>query len=395
MQKIGKKALPKIGLDDEPSPLVKNKVLGRINILYNNLEIPEWKKLLAKSLCTAEDIAKELKIPVKQLQKVCEKYPAMINPYYLSLIKKKNDPIYRQCIPQAVEMNDNFGLEDPLHEEPEHQNRKNVPSLLTHRYPDRVLFRISNQCAMYCRFCTRKRKVGDLNKQPTTIEYNKAIDYIKKHKEIRDVILSGGDPLMLEDRELEKIIKEVYLILRPRTNSIIRIGTRIPCVLPQRITENLCQMLKKYHPIFINTHFDHPDEITEQSKRACGLLADAGIPLGCQTVLLKGVNDNPKTMKLLLQKLISIRVKPYYIFQADLVKGTNHFRTRVEKGLEIIRGIRGFTSGLCIPHYVIDAPGGGGKIPLLPEYMLKMNGKKIILKNYENKRFEYPQIEET
>ena len=207
--------------------------------------------------------------------------------YYLSLIKEKGDGIYKQCIPSSAEIYDLCGQEDPLNEEPENQRRKNVPSLLIHRYPDRVLFRISNSCAMYCRFCTRKRKVGDVNKNPTWEEIAKAILYIKQHPEIRDVILSGGDPLMLPNKLLEKIIKAVHLIISKRENGIIRIGTRIPCVLPQRITQELCDILKKYHPIYINTHFNHPNEITPESKKACEMLADAGIPVGNQTVLTK------------------------------------------------------------------------------------------------------------
>lgn len=353
----------------------------------------EWKKLIKNSISSAKDVTSLLGITNEDLREVCAKYPVRINPYYLSLIKEKGDPLYKQCIPSKEELTDTFGEEDPLNEEPEHQVRQGVPSLLTHRYPDRVLFRVSNQCAMYCRFCTRKRKVGDPNKQPRWSEISQALNYIRNHFEIRDVILSGGDPLMLDDCVLEKIIKSVYDILKERKNSIIRIGTRIPCVLPQRITPKLCSMLKKYHPLYINTHFNHPTEITEESKKACNMLADAGIPLGCQTVLLKGINDDPKVMKELMQGLVNIRVKPYYIYQADPVKGTNHFRTKIEKGLEVYKALRGFTSGLCVPHFVIDAPGGGGKIPLLPEYVQEINDEKIILKNYEGKIFEYIQVE--
>lgn len=352
-----------------------------------------WKQILSKSVHTPEKLVEIFNLNKETLEKVCEKYPALINPYYLSLIEKADysDPIFKQAIPSLEELTDEIGLEDPLFEEPEHQTRKGVPSLVTHRYPDRVLFRVSNQCAMYCRFCTRKRKVGDLNKQPTQIEIELAISYIKEHPEVRDVILSGGDPLMLSDRVLEKIISGVYDILKDRENSIIRIGTRIPCVLPHRITPKLAKMLSKYHPLFINTHFNHPNEITEESKKACATLANAGIPLGCQTVLLKGVNDDPKVMKELMQKLISIRVRPYYIYQADEVKGTNHFRTKVSKGLEIYKALRGHTSGLCVPTFVIDAPGGGGKIPLLPEYLQSIDNDKVVLKNYEDKTFEYHQ----
>lgn len=344
-------------------------------------------------LVSIDEISKVSKLNEEELKKVFEKYPVRITNYYFSLIKEKDDGVYKQCVPSVEEISDICGEEDPLNEEPEHQLRKNVPSLLTHRYPDRVLFRISNSCAMYCRFCTRKRKVGDVHKNPTWSEIAKALVYIREHNEIRDVILSGGDPLMLPDKTLDKILGAVYSIISKRENGIIRIGTRIPVVFPQRITKELCEVLKKYHPLYLNTHFNHPAEITAESKRACGLLADSGIPVGNQTVLLKGVNDNPETMKELMQKLVSIRVRPYYIYQCDPVKGANHFRTRVEKGLEIIKKIRGYTSGLCVPHFVIDAPGGGGKIPLLPEYVQSVDNEKVVMKNYENKVFEYIQAD--
>lgn len=343
---------------------------------------------------TIDEVSKIFDLDKDELKKICSNYPMRIPDYYLSLIKEKGDGVYKQCIPSSAEIYDICGEEDPLHEEPEHQKRKNVPCLLTHRYPDRVLFRISNSCAMYCRFCTRKRKVGDINKNPTWEEMAKAILYIKQHQEIRDVILSGGDPLMLPNKLLEKIIKAIHSIISKRENGIIRIGTRIPCVLPQRITEELCDILKKYHPIYINTHFNHPNEITPESRKACEMLANAGIPLGNQTVLLKGVNDNPETMKKLMLGLLSMRVRPYYIYQCDPVKGANHFRTRVEKGLEIYKSLRGHTSGLAVPQFVIDAPGGGGKIPLLPEYVQSIDNEKVVLKNYEGNIHEYPQIKE-
>jgi lysine 2,3-aminomutase len=341
-----------------------------------------------------DEISKTFELDKDELKKICSKYPLRISSYYFSLIKEKNDGIYRQCIPSSAEIYDSCGEEDPLNEEPENQRRKDVPSLLVHRYPDRILLRVSNSCAMYCRFCTRKRKVGDINKNPTWTEIAKALQYIKNNEEIRDVILSGGDPFMLPDKLLEKIIQSVYSIISKRKDGIIRIGTRVPCVLPQRVTPELCNMLKKYHPIYINTHFNHPNEITPESKRACGLLADAGIPVGNQTVLLKGVNDNPETMKELMLGLIGMRVRPYYIYQCDPVKGANHFRTRVEKGLEIYKSLRGHISGLAVPTFVIDSPGGGGKIPLLPEYLQSIDNDKVILKNYEGNLHEYPQIKD-
>jgi lysine 2,3-aminomutase len=377
--------------EDEPPPPDHIKNFNSASNITVSLQIPEWKKILRKSINTPKEISVIFGIPEENIKAVCEKYPARITPYYASLIKEINDPVYMQCIPDLREITDDFGEEDPLHEEPENQMRKNVPGLLTHRYPDRVLFRVSNQCAMYCRFCTRKRKVGDVNKNPIWSEIVEALNYIKQNEEIRDVLLSGGDPLMLDDSVLEKIIKEVFEIIKNRENGIIRIGTRIPCVLPQRITPELCNMLKKYHPIYVNTHFNHPAEITEESKKACSLLADAGISVGCQTVLLKGINDNPETMKKLMQKLVSIRVKPYYLYQADLVKGTNHFRTPVEKGLEIIDSMTGNTSGLCVPHFVIDAPGGGGKVPVASNSIIEMNEREVRLRNFEKKEYSYPQ----
>ena len=369
--------------EDEPPSLKTVSIL-----------LPEWKGILRGSLSGPRSISDAINIEEREITEVCKKYPALINPYYLSLIKEKDDPIYKQCIPSKEELSDDFGQEDPLNEEPEHQKRHDVPCLITHRYPDRILFRVSNQCAMYCRFCTRKRKVGDINKQPTWKEVVEGLNYIKNHEEIRDVLLSGGDPLMLPDQTLEKIIREVYGILRNRKNSIIRIGTRMPCVLPQRITPELCQMLRKYHPLYVNTHFNHPNEITPESRRACEMLADHGISVGCQTVLLKGVNDKPEVMKELMQGLVSMRVRPYYIYQADPVRGTNHFRTRVEKGQEIYRAIRGHTSGLCVPTYVIDAPGGGGKVPAIPSYIQEINDEKVILKDFEGITHEYPQIKD-
>ncbi|MEM0231245.1 MAG: KamA family radical SAM protein [Candidatus Woesearchaeota archaeon] len=351
-----------------------------------------WQKLLSESK-DENNLKKALskfKLSDKELntiKRVASVYPMRVNPYYLSLIKKRGDAVWKQCIPDELELKDTEGLPDPLQEE--HQSP--VPGIV-HRYPDRVLFLVSNQCSMYCRFCTRKRRVGHPDREISIEEMKKGIQYIKSHPEVRDVIISGGDPLMLTDDKIEFILKNLRAI---KHVEIIRIGTRMPCALPQRITKKLCNILKKYHPIYINTHFNHPQEITPESIRACTMLADAGIPVGNQSVLLKGVNDDPKIMKELVHKLLRMRVKPYYLYQADIVKGTKHFRTEVSKGIEIIHSLRGFTSGMAVPHYVIDAPGGGGKIPLLPKYYLgekkEKNGKrKIILRNYEGKRYEYP-----
>ncbi|MBW2980605.1 KamA family radical SAM protein [Candidatus Woesearchaeota archaeon] len=343
-----------------------------------------WKELLEKSIVTIEQLNSICRcdIEVEEIKAVIKKYPMKINPYYLSLIRKKDDPIWKQSIPDKMELMDPTGLEDPLHEEIDSP----VPGL-THRYPDRVLLLVSNQCPMYCRFCTRKRKVGVPYKAMNKKLLLAGIDYIKEHKEIRDVILSGGDPLLLSDNYLGFILSELRKI---RHVQIIRIGTRSPCTLPQRITPELCELLKRYQPLYINTHFNHPREITKEAKKACEMLADAGIPMGNQSVLLKGVNDSPKVMKDLVQKLLIMRVKPYYIYQADLTKGTNHFRTKVKAGLDIIKSLVGFTSGMCVPHFIIDSPGGGGKLPLLPKYGDHKKGG-VKLKNYEGKIFWYPE----
>ncbi|MFH0972536.1 MAG: KamA family radical SAM protein [Patescibacteria group bacterium] len=383
--------------EQEEPPSSAGKIFGADNMISCKGQhpfcsaVPEWKKILKKSAENFLTILRNFNIPQEEVAAICARYPARVNSYYLSLIKEKDDPIYKQCIPNSAEILDLHGEEDPLYEEPAKQTRKGVPLLVTHRYPDRILLRISNQCAMYCRFCTRKRTVGDPIKQPTWLQISRSIEYIKKHEEIRDVILSGGDPLMLDDEILEKIIAAVYAVISQRKNGIIRIGTRMPCTLPQRITSELCAMLKKYHPLFINTHFNHPNEITSESRRACGLLVDAGIPVGCQTVLLKGVNDKPEVMKELMLGLLSMRVKPYYIYQADPVKGANHFRAKVQKGLDIYRALRGHISGLAVPAFVIDAPGGGGKIPILPEYLVHIDDKTVVIKNYEGKIFTYNQ----
>jgi lysine 2,3-aminomutase len=242
-------------------------------------------------------------------------------------------------------------------------------------------------CAAYCRFCTRRRKVGDPEKIPLT-QLESGFRYLEEHEEIRDVILSGGDPLLLSDRRLGLILERLRQI---KHLDIIRIGSRVPCHLPERITPQLCRVLRKHHPIYINTHFNHPAELTPKAVKGLGKLADAGVPLGCQTVLLKGVNDDVEIMKELMQRLLMARVRPYYIFMCDNVAGVEHFKANIEKGLEIIRGLRGWTSGLAVPHFVIDAPGGGGKIPLLPEYLESIDDEEIVLRNYRGERYSYPQ----
>lgn len=314
-----------------------------------------WERILARSLCSAEDLAALFEIDVTEINAVLKRYPMSINPYYLGLIRHQGDGIYKQALPDIREITGKEGVEDPLNEE----GLSPVPGL-THKYPDRVLFLVSGRCAMYCRFCNRKRKVG----QPSMVTgetIREGLSYIRRTRRIRDVLLSGGDPLLLPDRQIHRILSE----LRGMTHvEIIRIGTRVPCTLPQRITPELAKMLKGFHPLYISTHFNHPSEITPEAALACARLADAGIPLGCQTVLLRGVNDNPAIMKRLMHELLAMRVRPYYLFQADLVKGTSHFWTPMGKGLEIISELRKTASDLCIPHFVLDLPGGGGKVPL-------------------------------
>ena len=342
----------------------------------------QWTIDLRNSVTQGAKLADDFGGNAEEIDAVCKAYPMRIPRYYYNLIQEKGDPIWKQSVASVNELLDDCSPEDPLHEEEDSP----VPRL-THRYPDRVLLLITDRCPMYCRFCTRKRMVGQTSAiSEKTIAMG--IDYIRGHKEIRDVLLSGGDPLMVSDRKLERIISSLRDI---RHVEIIRIGTRFPCVLPSRITDSLCAMLKKYHPIYINTHFNHPNEVTPQAKEACEKLAGAGIPLGCQTVLMKGINDDPIVLKELMHKLLMMRVRPYYLYQADLTRGTNHFRTRVETGLEIMQALRGYTTGFAVPQFVIDAPGGGGKIPLMPDYVVKFDEKEIVLRNFEGKRYCYPQ----
>ncbi|MDD2803432.1 MAG: lysine 2,3-aminomutase [Methanocorpusculum sp.] len=314
-----------------------------------------------------------------QLQKTVDKFPLCITPYYLSLIDTedyRNDPIFRQAFPSPAELIvENYELSDPLSED------KDSPcECITHRYPDRVLFLISNTCAMYCRHCTRKRKVGDLDSIPDREKIQEGIAYIRENSHIRDVLLSGGDPLMLSDEVLDWILTELSAI--PHVE-VIRIGTRVPVVLPFRITDELVRMLKKHHPIWINTQFNHPKEMTNSAQSAIAKLADAGIPLGNQSVLLARINDCPIIMKELVHQLVKNRIRPYYLYQCDLSEGISHFRTPISKGIEIMESLTGHTSGFAVPRYVVDAPGGGGKIPVSPNYLLTWSVNKVVLRNYE------------
>lgn len=314
-----------------------------------------------------------------RLKTTLERFPLSITPYYLSLIDNKNyenDPVFKQAFASVDELNVlKTDLKDPLSEDSD-----SPVEGITHRYPDRVLFHVSNICSMYCRHCTRKRKVGDVDSIPNKQQLLKGIEYIRNTPQIRDVLLSGGDPFMLSDDYIDWLLSEITAI--PHVE-IVRIGTRMPVVLPYRITDNLVKVLKKYHPLWINTHFNHPREITSSSKEALAKLADAGFPLGNQSVLLANVNDCPRIMKNLVQKLVQNRVRPYYMYQCDLSEGLSHFRTPVGKGIEILESLIGHTTGFAVPTYVIDAPGGGGKIPVMPNYIISWSTNKVVLRNYE------------
>ncbi|MFA9465294.1 MAG: lysine 2,3-aminomutase [Velocimicrobium sp.] len=334
-----------------------------------------------KDIDTVEKIL-DLELPKeekKKIEETIEKFPMSITPYYCSLIDREdyqNDPIFKQAVPDLRELNiAEYDMSDPLAEESDSP----VPGI-THRYPDRVLFHISNVCAMYCRHCTRKRKVGDYDCIPSKEQLQKGLDYIKATPVVRDVLLSGGDPFMLSEEMLDWILSELDKIEHVE---VVRIGTRTPVVLPYRITDELVEMLKKHGTIWINTHFNHSKEITKESREALKKLAFAGIPLGNQSVLLADVNDCPQIMKRLVQKLVQNRVRPYYIYQCDLSEGLEHFRTPVSVGIGIMESLRGHTSGFAVPTFVVDAPGGGGKIPVMPNYLLSSSANKVVLRNYE------------
>lgn len=344
----------------------------------------DWKWQLKHSIRDISTFEKVTGIEFEEsdrepLEKTIAKFPLSITPYYLSLIDTddyRNDPFFKQSFPSPSELViDKYEMKDPLAEDKDSP----VPGI-THRYPDRVLFHISNTCSMYCRHCTRKRKVGDVDSIPGKDEIMKGIEYIKNTPVVRDVLLSGGDPFMLSDDYLDWILTELRKI--PHVE-VIRIGTRMPVVLPYRITDKLVAVLKRHHPLWINTQFNHPRAITDSSKEALRKLADAGIPLGNQSVLLAGVNDCPRIMKKLVHKLVQNRVRPYYLYQCDLSEGLSHFRTPVGKGIEIMESLIGHTSGFAVPTYVIDAPGGGGKIPVTPTYLISWSTNKVVLRNYE------------
>ncbi len=341
----------------------------------------DWKWQVKNRIETYEELSKYFTFEPAEaegIKKALAKFRMAITPYYLSLIDPNDpyDPIRRQAIPQGAECNiAPADLNDPLHEDEDSP----APGL-THRYPDRVLFLITDMCSMYCRHCTRRRFAGQKDDESPSERIEKCLAYIEKTPQVRDVLLSGGDALMVSDAKLEYIIQRLRAI--PHVE-IVRIGSRTPVVCPQRITPELCEMLKKYHPVWLNTHFNHPNEFTPEAEQALARLANAGIPLGNQTVLLRGVNDCVHVMKKLMHELVRNRVRPYYIYQCDLSMGLEHFRTPVSKGIEIIENLRGHTSGYAVPTFVVDAPGGGGKTPVMPQYVISQSPDKVILRNFE------------
>lgn len=366
-------------------------------IMENRVSISNWKDWhwqLKHSIQDIDSVETLLGIHFgeterKKLNLTLKKFPLSITPYYLSLIDAddfRNDPVFMQAFPSPRELEiERHEMSDPLAEDKDSP----VPGV-THRYPDRVLLQVSNICSMYCRHCTRKRKVGDVDSIPVKDDLLRGLEYIRNTPEIRDVLLSGGDPLMLSDAYLDWLLTELRSI--PHVQ-VIRIGTRMPVVLPYRITTELVTMLKKHHPLWINTHFNHPREVTSSARHALAMLANAGIPLGNQSVLLAGVNDCPRIMKSLMHKLVENRVRPYYLYQCDLSEGLSHFRTPVGKGVEIMESLIGHTSGFAVPTYVIDAPGGGGKIPLTPNYLISLSTNKVVLRNYEGVITTYQEPE--
>ncbi|MGI6637768.1 MAG: KamA family radical SAM protein [Desulfobulbus sp.] len=329
------------------------------HITPNHMGVP------ASSLVTdPRELSQLLDIPYEQVAAVHARYPVRVSRYYLELAKQHGTPLLKQIMPDVLELEDNTTPPDPLDEE----NLSPTPCLI-HKYPDRAVLLVSKDCASYCRFCTRKRKVGTGNMVVSPDLLNQAIAYIRNTPAIADVLISGGDPFMLSDQHLEHIL---HLVRSVPTVRIIRIGTRMPCMLPSRITSTLAALLRKFHPLFINLHFNHPAELTTEARAACAVLADAGIPLGCQTVLLRGVNDSAPVLQELFYHLLAARVKPYYLFQADLTRGASHFRTSIDTGQDIMRQLIGQVSGMAIPTYALDTPGGGGKIPLAPNYVHRL-----------------------
>ncbi len=375
-----------------PEQLVSTRsaeFMSRYFPLTTSTEWNDWKWQLRNSFRTAENLMRIMELTREEsdaLNNLVGRLPLRITPYFASLIYDKGpgDPLRRNVVPVVEELSQHQSEEsDPLHE----ASFSPVKGIV-HRYPDRVLFTVTQFCSAYCRYCTRSHSVGQLDHLKRS-DWEEAFNYIASHPEVRDVLISGGDPLTLSDVALDYLLTRIRAIDHVQ---IIRIGTRIPVVLPQRVTHNLIRVLRKHHPLFLSLHFMHPDELTPECVNACTKLADGGFPLGSQTVLLKGINDSVEVMKELMHRLLKARVRPYYLYQCDLIPGSAHFRTTVRKGLEIIKGLRGFTSGYAVPTFVVDAPGGGGKIPLLPDYVVEHTDERIVLRNYLGKECTYPEI---
>jgi lysine 2,3-aminomutase len=353
----------------------------------NPLDWEDWHWQLKNRIRTKEMLAQIIKLTPEEekgIDKARGRLAMAITPYWATLIDSEdfNCPLRRQAVPvQTESLISPHEMVDPCAED-----RDSPVAHLVHRYPDRILLLATEQCAMYCRHCTRRRLVGECDEAHSATKFDAAVEYIKQNRKVRDVLISGGDPFVLEDEEIENLVQKIRSISHVE---FLRIGTRVPVTLPQRITEKLVNMLKKYAPIWVSIHFNHPKEITKRCKIACDMLADSGIPLGSQTVLLKGINDRPYIMKKLMHELLQIRVRPYYIYQCDPVRGTQHFRTPVSVGINIMEKLRGHTSGYAVPIYVIDGPGGGGKIPVGPNYVLSQAKGKYVLRNYKGKIYTY------
>ncbi len=348
----------------------------------------DWRWQLAHRLNTLDELAQVISLREQETEalKADNLFRVDITPYFASLIDPNDprDPIRMQVIPTTQEM---VPFESMMEDSLAEDRHSPVPGLV-HRYPDRVLMLVTTQCASYCRYCTRSRIVGDAAAQFSKSEYDAQIEYIARTPQIRDVLLSGGDPLTLSPKVLDNLLARLRAI--PHVE-IVRIGSRVPVFMPQRVTDELCAMLRQYHPLWLNIHVNHPNEITPELRRACAMLADAGVPLGNQSVLLAGVNDCVHIQRKLVHELVKMRVRPYYLYQCDLVEGAGHFRTPIAKGLEIIEGLRGHTSGYAVPHYIIDAPGGGGKVPVMPNYLLSLSDERVILRNFEGFITTYEQ----
>jgi lysine 2,3-aminomutase len=383
---------------DEPPP---TSVLEQVrpercsaDLCKDNLQIKtrwnDWKWQIKNRIRTPDQLIRYLPTlhDNQNLTDVIKKYPLAITPYYASLIQRPDtsDPIFQMCVPQHEELfSPSWLSEDPLEENEDMP----VPGLV-HRYPDRALVIVTTTCASYCRHCTRKRIAGTRECTISARRLQQVTDYLLAHPEISDVIISGGDPLTMPTDAIEAVLSSIRSV---ESVQVIRIGTRVPVVLPMRITAELVEMLRKYHPLWINTHFNHPNELTPESADACNKLADGGIPLGNQTVLLRGVNDSAQIIEQLCRGLIRMRVRPYYLYQCDLVRGIEHFRTPLSRGIEIIEYMKGRVSGIAIPSFIVDAPHGGGKIPIMPNYIVSMSPTHTVLRNYEGLMVNYPEPE--